>query len=309
MTLRLSVVDCAPGSSAVPSARCASDPVSINPDSLLAAKNQQNRIAEYRDMLRAWKRIRAVIWAGDIIGFPADTPATAMRDIRIIPHELPIDFLEFFVLTPLPGSEDHQARRPQTIARQTVARGLVYICRNRHLERAADSSEGAGPVTRPPATRPPSDKPTAPPAPRIPDAPTPDARPTTAELPPGRQLLGVWRASAESATSDRHSGGNRAASDSTNRAAVTRAAISPPPRLAPRRPNDAPPIDCPPIDAPPIDDRPIHHPHRPQAQRLPLPNGCPADSCRGFMVTINSPPRLRTHPRAPRRRDRRQTWR
>jgi hypothetical protein len=137
LTLRLSVVDCAPGSSAAPSARCASDPVSINPDSLLAAKNQQNRIAEYRDMLRAWKRIRAVIWAGDIIGFPADTPATAMRDIRIIPHELPIDFLEFFVLTPLPGSEDHQARRPQTIARQTVARGLVYICRNRHLERAA----------------------------------------------------------------------------------------------------------------------------------------------------------------------------
>src|SRR6185437_14028010 len=36
------------------------------------------------------------------------TPATVMRDIRIIQNELPIDFLEFFVLTPLPGSEDHQ---------------------------------------------------------------------------------------------------------------------------------------------------------------------------------------------------------
>ncbi len=81
---------------------------SINPDSLLAAKKKQNRIAEYRDMLLAWKRIRAVIWAGYIIGFPADTPATVMRDIRIIQDELPIDFLEFFVLTPLPGSEDHQ---------------------------------------------------------------------------------------------------------------------------------------------------------------------------------------------------------
>jgi radical SAM superfamily enzyme YgiQ (UPF0313 family) len=81
---------------------------SINPDSLLAAKKKQNRIAEYRDMLLAWKRIRAVIWAGYIIGFPADTPATIMRDIRIIQDELPIDFLEFFVLTPLPGSEDHQ---------------------------------------------------------------------------------------------------------------------------------------------------------------------------------------------------------
>jgi radical SAM superfamily enzyme YgiQ (UPF0313 family) len=81
---------------------------SINPDSLLAAKKKQNRITEYRDMLLAWKRIRAVIWAGYIIGFPADTPATVMRDIQIIQKELPIDFLEFFILTPLPGSEDHQ---------------------------------------------------------------------------------------------------------------------------------------------------------------------------------------------------------
>jgi radical SAM superfamily enzyme YgiQ (UPF0313 family) len=81
---------------------------SINPDSLLAAKKKQNRIAEYRDMLLAWKRIRAVIWAGYIIGFPADTPETVARDIRIIQAELPIDFLEFFILTPLPGSEDHQ---------------------------------------------------------------------------------------------------------------------------------------------------------------------------------------------------------
>src|SRR6202012_2656679 len=81
---------------------------SINPESLVAAKKKQNRIAEYRDMLLAWKAIRAVIWAGYIIGFPADTPETVMRDIRIIQHELPIDFLEFFILTPLPGSEDHQ---------------------------------------------------------------------------------------------------------------------------------------------------------------------------------------------------------
>lgn len=81
---------------------------SINPDSLTAAKKKQNRITEYRDMLLAWKGIRAVIWAGYIIGFPADTPATVMRDIQIIQKELPIDFLEFFILTPLPGSEDHQ---------------------------------------------------------------------------------------------------------------------------------------------------------------------------------------------------------
>jgi hypothetical protein len=81
---------------------------SINPESLAAAKKKQNRITEYRDMLLAWKAIHAVIWAGYIIGFPADTPDTVLRDIGIIQRELPIDFLEFFVLTPLPGSEDHQ---------------------------------------------------------------------------------------------------------------------------------------------------------------------------------------------------------
>jgi len=81
---------------------------SINPESLLGAKKKQNRITEYQQMLLAWKGIGAVIWAGYIIGFPADTPESVMRDIGIIQRELPIDFLEFFVLTPLPGSEDHQ---------------------------------------------------------------------------------------------------------------------------------------------------------------------------------------------------------
>jgi hypothetical protein len=47
--------------------------------------------------------------AGYILGFPADTPESIERDIRTIQRELPIDVLEFFILTPLPGSADHQA--------------------------------------------------------------------------------------------------------------------------------------------------------------------------------------------------------
>jgi hypothetical protein len=46
--------------------------------------------------------------AGYILGFPKDTAETIRRDIEIIKRELPIDILEFFVLTPLPGSEDHK---------------------------------------------------------------------------------------------------------------------------------------------------------------------------------------------------------
>jgi radical SAM superfamily enzyme YgiQ (UPF0313 family) len=81
---------------------------SINPASLLAAKKRQNKITEYRQMLLAWKRARVTTYAGYIIGFPGDTPETVVRDIEIIQRELPIDLLEFFCLTPLPGSEDHQ---------------------------------------------------------------------------------------------------------------------------------------------------------------------------------------------------------
>ena len=35
-------------------------------------------------------------------------PKSIARDIDIIKKELPVDILEFFCLTPLPGSEDHQ---------------------------------------------------------------------------------------------------------------------------------------------------------------------------------------------------------
>ncbi len=80
----------------------------INPQSLMGAKKRQNKIWEYREMLQAWKRAGVMTWAGYILGFPTDTPETIARDIEIIKHELPIDILEFFFLTPLPGSEDHQ---------------------------------------------------------------------------------------------------------------------------------------------------------------------------------------------------------
>jgi radical SAM superfamily enzyme YgiQ (UPF0313 family) len=80
----------------------------INPDNLLAAKKKQNRIAEYREMLLAWKAVGCFTYAGYILGFPGDTPETIVRDIEIIKRELPLDLLEFFFLTPLPGSEDHK---------------------------------------------------------------------------------------------------------------------------------------------------------------------------------------------------------
>ena len=80
----------------------------INPDSLMGAKKRQNKIWEYREMFLAWRRAKVMTYAGYILGFPTDTPESIARDIEIIKQELPIELLEFFFLTPLPGSEDHK---------------------------------------------------------------------------------------------------------------------------------------------------------------------------------------------------------
>jgi radical SAM superfamily enzyme YgiQ (UPF0313 family) len=80
----------------------------INPDSLKGASKNQNRITEYRKMLLAWRNAGVITYCGYILGFPTDTSETIERDIKIIQQELPIDMLEFFILTPLPGSQDHK---------------------------------------------------------------------------------------------------------------------------------------------------------------------------------------------------------
>jgi radical SAM superfamily enzyme YgiQ (UPF0313 family) len=88
----------------------------INPESLMGAKKQQNKITEYRKMLLGWKQVGIVTYCGYILGFPNDTPESILHDIRVIQKELPVDLLEFFYLTPLPGSEDHRKLHEAGIA-------------------------------------------------------------------------------------------------------------------------------------------------------------------------------------------------
>ncbi len=80
----------------------------INPDNLIAAKKNQNKITEYREMFLQWKKHPIIVTAGYIIGFPNDTRESILHDIEVIKRELPIDLIYFTNLTPLPGSEDHQ---------------------------------------------------------------------------------------------------------------------------------------------------------------------------------------------------------
>ena len=88
----------------------------INPESLLGASKRQNKITDYRAMLLAWKKVGIVTYCGYILGFPNDTQESILHDIEIIKKELPVDLLEFFYLTPLPGSEDHKKLHEAGIA-------------------------------------------------------------------------------------------------------------------------------------------------------------------------------------------------
>jgi hypothetical protein len=102
----------------------------INPESLLGTKKRQNKIWEYRGMLQAWRRFKVMTYAGYILGFPTDTPQSIARDIDIIKRELPIDILEFFFLTPLPGSEDHKTllTRGVPMASDMNIYDLEHVC-------------------------------------------------------------------------------------------------------------------------------------------------------------------------------------
>ncbi len=112
----------------------------INPDNLMAAKKRQNRITEYRTMLQAWKAVGAITYCGYILGFPGDTPDRILRDIEIMKRELPVDIVEFFCLTPLPGSEDHKVldRKGIWMDPDMNKYDLEHVCTGHPLMSAAE---------------------------------------------------------------------------------------------------------------------------------------------------------------------------
>ncbi len=127
----------------------------INPDNLLAAKKRQNKITEYREMLQKWRDHGAITYAGYILGFPADTKESILRDIEIIKRELPLDILEFFFLTPLPGSEDHKVLSPRASGWTPTSTNTTSTTGSRIIARCRTRS-GRRPIARRgrPSTRP-----------------------------------------------------------------------------------------------------------------------------------------------------------
>jgi hypothetical protein len=81
----------------------------LNPKNIEAANKLQNRVDKFDEMMQAWRDARIMTHVGYIIGFPHDTPESVKREVMILRDQLKVDQASFFMLTPLPGSEDHRA--------------------------------------------------------------------------------------------------------------------------------------------------------------------------------------------------------
>ncbi len=80
---------------------------SINPNNLRVAGKAQNKVKEYREMVAAWHGAKIATHIAYIIGFPFDTPESVKEDVDRLKRELGVEQASFFMLTPLPGSQDH----------------------------------------------------------------------------------------------------------------------------------------------------------------------------------------------------------
>ena len=81
---------------------------SVNPQNLEAEGKKQNKVEEYREIIREWHDAGVVVHTGYIIGLPWDSKDQVPNDIRFLMEEVGPDQASFFMLTPLPGSHDHR---------------------------------------------------------------------------------------------------------------------------------------------------------------------------------------------------------
>lgn len=79
---------------------------SMNPANLVDAHKFQNKVELYQALWDRCHELGILIHAAYIIGFPKDTPESIKADIEKL-IEFGADQVSFFMLTPLPGSENH----------------------------------------------------------------------------------------------------------------------------------------------------------------------------------------------------------
>lgn len=81
---------------------------SLNPANLQASGKLHNKVEDFQEMVQAWRDAGALVHTSYIIGFPFDTPESIERDMRTVREHVRPDLASFFIMTPLPGSEDHK---------------------------------------------------------------------------------------------------------------------------------------------------------------------------------------------------------
>ncbi|MCP4641693.1 MAG: radical SAM protein [bacterium] len=80
----------------------------VNPANLEATGKVQNDAEDYPDMVRIWHENKVIVHVGYIIGLPHDTRESVRRDVEALMNVVKADEASFFMLTPLPGSQDHK---------------------------------------------------------------------------------------------------------------------------------------------------------------------------------------------------------
>lgn len=79
---------------------------SVDPVALKECHKYQNNVDQYRELCRELHERGMTVHAGYIIGFPNHTRDAILDEVFVL-QEIGFDIVSFFILTPLPGSEDH----------------------------------------------------------------------------------------------------------------------------------------------------------------------------------------------------------
>jgi hypothetical protein len=80
---------------------------SVNRENLRSQEKFQNQVSEYQALVAHAHSLGIACHAGYILGLPYDTPAHISENIEEL-QQIGFDSASFYILTPLPGSRDHQ---------------------------------------------------------------------------------------------------------------------------------------------------------------------------------------------------------
>ena len=80
---------------------------SVNRDNLRSQGKYQNQVTEYKDLAAHLHSLGIACHAGYILGLPFDTSTSIKQDIAQL-QDIGFDSASFYILSPLPGSKDHQ---------------------------------------------------------------------------------------------------------------------------------------------------------------------------------------------------------